>query len=404
MHTGIASGEESGRRGSAWVAQEPARTLRTVPNPSNCPESFELSAIGRRARTTVTDMDQPPVSPVPAAEANPPARRGPAGDDELYLDEILALTPIKRTRLYTFRDKGRFGPVRDAPGPTCARPVFQLEGVAAVCEELGFPVPTLADVLAFRSPGGDPTIGEQPEGPADRTPSPSRRSDDPVQEGDSRREPALRVVEGPSGADRGHSADVIRLRGPEPEPHRQAIQTALHEERVRQLESEHEALSAERDRARTEESAGREQVIRLEADLRITDAARERALEDLVARDARIRRLESDLEERTAEAHRLNAEHRGVQGELREAVAERDAVRGERSDLRNERDALRDDMVAVREENAALRPEIELLRANTTRGFRRRKRRQAKREAKQGVDGGAAVDASTESSSADEPV
>ena len=61
-------------------------------------------------------------------------------------------------------------------------------------------------------------------------------------------------------------------------------------------------------------------------------------------------------------------------------------------------------MVAVREENAALRPEIELLRANTTRGFRRRKRRQAKREAKQGVDGGAAVDASTESSSADEPV
>ena len=65
-------------------------------------------------------------------------RRGPAGQDELYLDEILALTPLKRTRLYTLRDKGSFGPVREAPGPTCPRPVFRLDGVAAVCESLGY--------------------------------------------------------------------------------------------------------------------------------------------------------------------------------------------------------------------------------------------------------------------------
>ncbi len=317
--------------------------------------------MGRRPRTTVTGMDQSPVEPVPAAQTNLPLRRGPAGEDELYLDEILALTQIKRTRLYTFRDKGRFGSVREAPGPTCPRPVFRLEGVAAVCEELGYPVPTVADVLALRSVDGSPSAGEHT--PVNRPPSLSTVNDDTQREGNYRLDP---------------------------EPHRKAIETALYEERVRQLEGGHEALVAERDRARTEETAGREQVIRLEADLRITDAARERALEDLVARDARIRRLESDLEERTAEAHRLNAEHQGVQGKLRQAVTERDAARGERSDLREERDGLRDDMVAVREENAALRPEIELLRANTTRGFRRRQRRQAKREAKQGTDGGIA--------------
>ncbi|MDG2907901.1 MAG: hypothetical protein P6D49_06340 [Acidimicrobiales bacterium] len=326
-------------------------------------------------------MGRTPLTP-PADRSEDVVRRGPADEDELYLDEILALTPIKRTRLYTFRDRGRFGPVREAPGPTCPRPVFLLEGVAGVCEELGYPPPTVDEILAFRASGGTAVAGTSQESD---TPPVQRPPD----------------TEGGQRADSNGSRQFREFphRGGE-EPGHQPLVAALHAERVRQLEGEHEALRAERDRARAEEAAGRERAISLEADLRITDAARERALEDLVARESRIRRLESDLEERTSEAHRLNAEHRGVQGELRQAVAERDAARGERSDLRGDRDALREDLSDAREENAALRPEVELLRANTTRGFRRRQRRQAKRQAKSGVDTASADGA--EASSIDE--
>ena len=335
----------------------------------------------------------------------PPAvvRRGPAGEDELYLDEILALTPIKRTRLYTFRDKGRFGPVRDAPGPTCPRPVFLLERVAAVCEELGYPVPTVADVLAHRSADEAasrtvPTI--QTEGglaaPAIRAPS----ADQPPGTGQPaagvRRDPVPQTtaveqpwVPGrPTEYRRELPEDNGRLRQLDNDLRQMAIDSALHEERADRLGGEQAALRAERDRARSEETAGREKAISLEADLRITNASRERALEDLVARESRIRRLESDLEERSAEAHRLHTEHRGVQGELRQVRTERDMARDERNDVRTERDALGVDVAREREEKVALRHEVELLRANTTRGFRRRRRRQTKRDAKaQPVDG-----------------
>jgi hypothetical protein len=344
-------------------------------------------------------MDPAPTSSTSTSPAGA-VRRGPAGEDELYLDEILALTPIKRTRLYTFRDQGRFGPVREAPGPTCPRPVFLLEGVSGVCEELGYPIPSIVDILAFRSAGVATASGDDIAEAAWRDSSgkaPLETKVDPAGARVSRPEFVPRAPPRRTDLEFERVGDVLRAHEPDrglgarvEDPNRQAIEAALHEERARQLEEEHEALRAERDRARAEEAAGRERVITLEADLRITDAARERALEDLVARDARIRRLESDLEERTAEAHRLNAEHRGVQGELRQTVAERDAVRGERNDLRGERDALREDVGDAREANAALRPEVELLRANTTRGFRRRQRRQAKRDANPGVDNASA--------------
>ena len=341
-------------------------------------------------------MDPAPTSSTSTSRAGA-VRRGPAGEDELYLDEIMALTPIKRTRLYTFRDRGRFGPVREAPGPTCPRPVFLLEGVASVCEELGYPAPTVDEILALRASGGAAVGGEG-----------ARGTDSGRAVAGTSQETDTPPVQRPPDSEGGQRPDSngsrqfreLSHRGGE-EPGHQPFGAGLHAERVRQLEGEHKALRAERDRARAEEAAGRERAIRLEADLRITDAARERALEDLVAREARIRRLESDLEERTAEAHRLNAEHRGVQGELRQAVTERDAARGERNDLRGERDALREDVGDAREENAALRPEVELLRANTTRGFRRRQKRQAKRQAKSGVDTASADGA--EASSTDEP-
>jgi hypothetical protein len=354
-------------------------------------------------------MDPAPTSSTSTSPADA-VRRGPAGEDELYLDEILSLTPIKRTRLYTFRDQGRFGPVREAPGPTCPRPVFLLEGVAGVCEELGYPIPSVADILAFRSAGvarasGDDIVetawqdsSEKASPETNVHPARARVSGLESVPGTAQRHTELELEQ---RGDMPRARDPGRgLSAPSEDPNRQAIEAALHEERARQLEEEHEALRAERDRARAEEAAGRERVITLEADLRITDAARERALEDLVARDSRIRRLDSDLEERTAEAHRLNAEHRGVQGDLRQAVAERDAARGERNDLRGDRDALREDVSDAREENAALRPEVELLRANTTRGFRRRQRRQAKRDSKPGVDTASADE--DEASSTDE--
>ena len=369
-----------------------------TPNPSNSSEysePFELSATAQSAGTTVGTMDPAPTSSTFTSPAGP-VRRGPAGEDELYLDEILSLTPIKRTRLYTFRDQGRFGPVREAPGPTCPRPVFLLEGVAGVCEELGYPIPTVADILAFRSTGVPTASGDDIVKTAWRDSSSDASPEtnvDPVRARVSGLESVPGTAQHRTELELEQRGDVLRVRDPDrglaarvEDPNRQAIEAALHEERSRQLEEEHEALRAERDRARAEEAAGRERVITLEADLRITDAARERALEDLVARDSRIRRLDSDLEERTAEAHRLNAEYRGVQGDLRQAVAERDAARGERNDLRGDRDALREDVSNAREENAALRPEVELLRANTTRGFRRRQRRQAKRDSKPGVD------------------
>ena len=356
-------------------------------------------------------MDPAPTSSTFTSPAGP-VRRGPAGEDELYLDEILSLTPIKRTRLYTFRDQGRFGPVREAPGPTCPRPVFLLEGVAGVCEELGYPIPTVADILAFRSTGVPTASGDDIVKTAWRDSSSDASPEtnvDPVRARVSGLESVPGTAQHRTELELEQRGDVLRVRDPDrglaarvEDPNRQAIEAALHEERSRQLEEEHEALRAERDRARAEEAAGRERVITLEADLRITDAARERALEDLVARDSRIRRLDSDLEERTAEAHRLNAEHRGVQGDLRQAVAERDAARGERNDLRGDRDALREDVSDAREENAALRPEVELLRANTTRGFRRRQRRQAKRDSKPGVDTASANE--VEASSTDESV
>lgn len=382
------------------------------PNPSNSSEysePFELSATARSAGTTVGTMDPAPTSSTSTSPADA-VRRGPAGEDELYLDEILSLTPIKRTRLYTFRDQGRFGPVREAPGPTCPRPVFLLEGVAGVCEELGYPIPSVADILAFRSAGvarasGDDIVetawqdsSEKASPETNVHPARARVSGLESVPGTAQRHTELELEQ---RGDMPRARDPGRGPGaPSEDPNRQAIEAALHEERARQLEEEHEALRAERDRARAEEAAGRERVITLEADLRITDAARERALEDLVARDSRIRRLDSDLEERTAEAHRLNAEHRGVQGDLRQAVAERDAARGERNDLRGDRDALREDVSDAREENAALRPEVELLRANTTRGFRRRQRRQAKRDSKPGVDTASADE--DEASSTDE--
>jgi len=382
------------------------------PNPSNSSEysePFELSATARSAGTTVGTMDPAPTSSTSTSPADA-VRRGPAGEDELYLDEILSLTPIKRTRLYTFRDQGRFGPVREAPGPTCPRPVFLLEGVAGVCEELGYPIPSVADILAFRSAGvarasGDDIVetawqdsSEKASPETNVHPARARVSGLESVPGTAQRHTELELEQ---RGDMPRARDPGRGPGaPSEDPNRQAIEAALHEERARQLEGEHEALRAERDRARAEEAAGRERVITLEADLRITDAARERALEDLVARDSRIRRLDSDLEERTAEAHRLNAEHRGVQGDLRQAVAERDAARGERNDLRGDRDALREDVSDAREENAALRPEVELLRANTTRGFRRRQRRQAKRDSKPGVDTASADE--DEASSTDE--
>ncbi len=380
-----------------------------TPNPSNSSEysePFELSATTRSAGTTVGTMDPAPTSSTFTSPAGP-VRRGPAGEDELYLDEILSLTPIKRTRLYTFRDQGRFGPVREAPGPTCPRPVFLLEGVAGVCEELGYPIPTVADILAFRSTGVPTASGDDIVKTAWRDSSSDASPEtnvDPVRARVSGLESVPGTAQHRTELELEQRGDVLRVRDPDrglaarvEDPNRQAIEAALHEERSRQLEEEHEALRAERDRARAEEAAGRERVITLEADLRITDAARERALEDLVARDSRIRRLDSDLEERTAEAHRLNAEYRGVQGDLRQAVAERDAVRGERNDLRGDRDALREDVSNAREENAALRPEVELLRANTTRGFRRRQRRQAKRDAKLCVDTASADEAEASS-------
>ena len=380
-----------------------------TPNPSNSSEysePFELSATTRSAGTTVGTMDPAPTSSTFTSPAGP-VRRGPAGEDELYLDEILSLTPIKRTRLYTFRDQGRFGPVREAPGPTCPRPVFLLAGVAGVCEELGYPIPTVADILAFRSTGVPTASGDDIVKTAWRDSSSDASPEtnvDPVRARVSGLESVPGTAQHRTELELEQRGDVLRVRDPDrglaarvEDPNRQAIEAALHEERSRQLEEEHEALRAERDRARAEEAAGRERVITLEADLRITDAARERALEDLVARDSRIRRLDSDLEERTAEAHRLNAEYRGVQGDLRQAVAERDAVRGERNDLRGDRDALREDVSNAREENAALRPEVELLRANTTRGFRRRQRRQAKRDAKLGVDTASADEAEASS-------
>ena len=380
-----------------------------TPNPSNSSEysePFELSATTRSAGTTVGTMDPAPTSSTFTSPAGP-VRRGPAGEDELYLDEILSLTPIKRTRLYTFRDQGRFGPVREAPGPTCPRPVFLLEGVAGGCEELGYPIPTVADILAFRSTGVPTASGDDIVKTAWRDSSSDASPEtnvDPVRARVSGLESVPGTAQHRTELELEQRGDVLRVRDPDrglaarvEDPSRQALEAALHEERSRQLEEEHEALRAERDRARAEEAAGRERVITLEADLRITDAARERALEDLVARDSRIRRLDSDLEERTAEAHRLNAEHRGVQGDLRQAVAERDAARGERNDLRGDRDALREDVSNAREENAALRPEVELLRANTTRGFRRRQRRQAKRDAKLGVDTASADEAEASS-------
>ena len=380
-----------------------------TPNPSNSSEysePFELSATTRSAGTTVGTMDPAPTSSTFTSPAGP-VRRGPAGEDELYLDEILSLTPIKRTRLYTFRDQGRFGPVREAPGPTCPRPVFLLEGVAGVCEELGYPIPTVADILAFRSTGVPTASGDDIVKTAWRDSSSDASPEtnvDPVRARVSGLESVPGTAQHRTELELEQRGDVLRVRDPDrglaarvEDPNRQAIEAALHEERARQLGEEHEALRAERDRARAEEAAGRERVITLEADLRITDAARERALEDLVARDSRIRRLDSDLEERTAEAHRLNAEYRGVQGDLRQAVAERDAVRGERNDLRGDRDALWEDVRDAREENAALRPEVELLRANTTRGFRRRQRRQAKRDAKLGVDTASADEAEASS-------
>ncbi len=374
---------------------------------TECPEPFELFGVSRTLRTVRPNTRQSHYGPgmEPPAPVTPPAavRRGTAGEDELYLDEILALTPIKRTRLYTFRDKGRFGPVREAPGPTCPRPVFLLERVAAVCEELGYPVPTVADVLAHRS--ADEAVSRTVstirneagfEEPAIRAPS----ADQPPGTGQPaagvRRDPVPQAaaVEQPWVPARPTEhrwelpEDDGRLRQLENDLRQMAIDSALHEERADRLGGEQEALRAERDRARSEETAGRERTISLEADLRITNASRERALEDLVARDSRIRRLESDLEERSAEAHRLNAEHRGVQGELRQVRADRDTARDERNDIRTERDALGDDVVREREEKTALRHEVELLRVNTTRGFRRRRRRQSKRDAKaQPVDG-----------------
>ena len=392
-----------------WWLNEFSTDASNPSNSSEYSEPFELSATTRSAGTTVGTMDPAPTSSTSTSTAGA-VRRGPAGEDELYLDEILSLTPIKRTRLYTFRDQGRFGPVREAPGPTCPRPVFLLEGVAGVCEALGYPIPSVADILAFRSAGvarasGDDTVETAWQDSSEKA-SPETNVD-PARARVSGLESVPGTAERRTELELDQRGDVPRARDPErgfnapaEDPNRQAIEAALHEERARQLEEEHEALRTERDRARAEEAAGRERVITLEADLRITDAARERALEDLVARDSRIRRLDSDLEERTAESHRLNAEHRGVQGDLRQAVAERDAARGERNDLRGDRDALREDVSDAREENAALRPEVELLRANTTRGFRRRQRRQAKRDSKPGVDTASADEA--EASSIDE--
>ena len=99
---------------------------------------------------------------VPDTSTDSP-RRGPAGQDELYLDEILALTPLKRTRLYTLRDKGSFGPVREAPGPTCPRPVFRLDGVAAVCESLGYEAPTADDLRTYRERAPEPAAEAAPQ-------------------------------------------------------------------------------------------------------------------------------------------------------------------------------------------------------------------------------------------------
>lgn len=335
-------------------------------------------------------------------------RRGPAGQDELYLDEILALTPLKRTRLYTLRDKGSFGPVREAPGPTCPRPVFRLDGVAAVCESLGYEAPTTDDLRTYRERAPEPAAEAAPQ-PSLPPPLPARppaavpeeaahqervRALEDERDEARRRLTALEVafaeveatrdravgdLQGRAEADAVREAELERLAAAidaqRDDAGRLTAEAARHEERVRLLEADHEQLRDERDRARAEEITGRERAIGLEADLRIAEAGRERALEDVTVREARIRRLESDLEERTAEAHRQEAELRGTTTELHQATTSRDEARAERDDLRR-------DLGEAREENAALRPEVELLRANTTRGFRRRQRRQARQEAK----------------------
>ena len=266
-------------------------------------------------------------------------RRGPAGQDELYLDEILALTPLKRTRLYTLRDKGSFGPVREAPGPTCPRPVFRLDGVAAVCESLGYEAPTADDLRTYRERVPEPAAEAAPQQslppplpvrPPAAVPKEAvhqervRALEDERDEArrcltalevafaevEATRDQVVGDLHGRAEADAVREAELERLAAAldaqRDDAGRLVAEAARHEERVRLLEADHEQFRDERDRARAEEIAGRERAIGLEADLRIAEAGRDTIaplLRNLLLRARQAGEIDFDTPEDVVETY-----------------------------------------------------------------------------------------------------
>ncbi len=344
-------------------------------------------------------------------------RFGEAGSEELYLDEILALTPLKRTRIYSLRDKGQLGVIRTAPGPTCPRPVFQLFDVAAICEELGYPPPTIEQLQVYRertrlsakkenlntlvkkrAEAKEDFVGlsENPLAKAivDQERASTFRNDTRSEESSNFAEfiHKRHEEEGPSLIDHwsGDKTKVLlgsevvsfekKIWSQERELDRLDSVVSLYEERAAEWEGVKERYREERDLARFEETATRERVVNLEADLRITEASLTRALEDIARETARTKRLTSDLEEQSAAVVRSDIELRVTEGNLAEILMVRDSLREERDIAYEEIRNSQNEVMEVREELAAIRPEMEMLRANTSRGFRRREKRRSKKE------------------------